>query len=64
VWEGFPSHLDLYTIANQASTNVDPNLYAYGDERVFLFKDSPRADHWLPDYPAEVLLLIEKSKRL
>lgn len=63
LWEGFPSHLDLHRLANQATTSVDPNLLAYGDERVFLVKDAARDDHWLVDYPPEVLLLIEQSKR-
>ena len=63
VWERFPPFLDLHSIANQATTSVDPNLYAYLDERVFLAKEAPKQDHWLEAYPPEVLLLIEASRR-
>jgi len=63
IWENFPPQWDLGSIANQASTNVDPNLLTYVGERVFLVKEPRGDDHWLPDYPLEVLLLIEESKR-
>jgi hypothetical protein len=63
VFERFPSHLDLHRTANIASTYVDENLLAYIDERVFLVKEPRGDDHWLPDYPTQVILMVEASRR-
>ena len=61
LWEGFPDFLDLRQIVNECSTGLDPNLQAYIDERVFLVKQAPDDDHWLPDYPPRVRLLIQSG---
>lgn len=63
LWEGFPEFLDLGQIVNYATTDLDANVTAYVNERVFLIKQRPADDHWLRDYPPHVRLLVERSGR-
>ncbi len=48
---------------NKATTQLDANLHQYIYERVFLLKQEPDDQHWLPEYPSSVRVLVESIPR-
>jgi hypothetical protein len=60
VWEQVTSHQSFGSIVSEASTQLNDNLKRYVSENVFLVKQQPGPDHWLPGLPDTVRVLIEK----
>jgi len=58
VWKSLPGHLDYLDMVNAASTEDNENLRRYLRENVFIVRENPANDHWLPELPAKVLSLI------
>jgi hypothetical protein len=62
VWERLPDHRDLFTMVNAASTSDNANMRGFLADYVFLVKDGPGSDHWLPEVPIEIRAVIEERK--
>ncbi len=73
--EPMPVNVDRYTvvadaasrwsipsIVNAASTEANDNLRAFLQGNVFIVKESPGDDHWLPSIPAEVEVVIRNAR--
>ena len=55
------SHPQLPSLIRDASTEDNENLRAYLADNVFLVKRNPGPDHWLPDLPASIKLVISSA---
>jgi hypothetical protein len=51
---------DLLAIGNAASTEDNQNLRDYLRSYVFLVKEAPGVDHWLPALPDKVLSVVRR----
>jgi len=60
VWERMPDHRDLFAMVNAASTSDNANLRGFLADHVFLVKEVPGDDHWLPEVPIEIRAVIAK----
>ena len=60
VWERMPDHRHLFTMVNAASTSDNANLRGFLADHVFLVKEGPGFDHWLPEVPIEIRAVIAK----
>ncbi len=60
VWECVPEHRDFLAMVNSASTSDNANMRGFLADHVFLLKEKPGPDHWLPDVPAEIVAVIAK----
>ena len=60
VWERVPDHRDLFAMVNSASTSDNANLRGFLADYVFLVKEGPGPDHWLPEVPIEIRAVIAK----
>ncbi len=60
VWECIPDHRDLFAMVNSASTSDNANLRGFLADYVFLVKEGPGPDHWLPEVPIEIRAVIAK----
>lgn len=45
---------------NTASTSDNANMRGFLAEHVFLVKEKPGPDHWLPDLPVEIVTVVTK----
>jgi hypothetical protein len=61
VIEDITQRSDFGDIVRAASTQDDPNLRQYLSERVYLVKQNPGTDHWLPVLPDDVSILISSA---
>jgi hypothetical protein len=52
---------DLLAIGNAASTEDNQNLRDYLRSYVFLVKEAPGVDHWLPALPDKVLSVVRRT---
>ncbi len=55
VLEDLPSQADYQRIVNAASTEDNENFRRFLGEHVFLLKERPGKDHWLPEVPGSVM---------
>jgi hypothetical protein len=60
VLEDTASRWDLPAIGNAASTEDNQNLRDYLASYVFLVKEAPGPDHWLPALPEKVLSVVRR----
>jgi hypothetical protein len=60
VWERVPDHRDFLAMVNHASTSDDSNMRGFLEDHVFLVKEKPGPDHWLPDLPVEIFAVVTK----
>ena len=51
---------DLFALVNAASTSDNANLRGFLADYVFLVKEGPGSDHWLPEVPIEIRAVIAK----
>jgi hypothetical protein len=59
VWVGsLPFHLDANQIVNAASTSLNANWRAYEQSAAFVQQQPRGDDHWLPDLPEDVRILM------
>jgi hypothetical protein len=61
VIEDIAQRYDFGDIVKKASTQDDPNLRQYLSERVYLVKKDPGPDHWLPELPTDVNVIISRT---
>jgi len=60
VWERIPDHRDFLTMVNAASTSDNANMRGFLADHVFLVKEKPGLDHWLPDLPVEIVAVVAR----
>jgi hypothetical protein len=60
VLEDTAGRWDLPAIGNAASTEDNQNLRDYLASYVFLVKEAPGPDHWLPALPEKVLSVVRR----
>ncbi len=60
VWERVPDHRDFFAMVNTASTSDNANMRGFLADHVFLVKEKPGPDHWLPDLPVEIVAIVTK----
>ncbi len=61
VWTNLDAHPRLHAMITAASTSYNENFRAFCAEHVFLVKREPGTEHWLPDLPAHVRLLLRST---
>ncbi len=60
VWERIPDHRDFLAMVNTASTSDNANMRGFLADHVFLVKEKPGPDHWLPDLPVEIVAVVAR----
>ena len=60
VWEDLTNHPHFANLVADASTRDNQNLRRYLAETVFLTKLPPDSEHWRPDVPATVKILMRE----
>ena len=61
VWTDMTSHSSLSKLIDGASTQYNQNLRDFLGGTVFIIKQDPGPDHWLPEPPAPVVALVRRS---
>ena len=61
VWTDVTSHGSLPQMISGASTQYNQNFRDFLAEHVFLIRQDPGPDHWLPEPPAPVLAVVQRS---
>lgn len=61
VLENIPARADYHKIIEEVSTCDNNSLRDYLNRSVFLVKKDNTEDHWLPDLPSQVSIVIEHS---
>jgi hypothetical protein len=61
VWTNLDAHPALRGMIAAASTSYDDNFRAFSAEHVFLVKCKPGREHWLPELPAHVKILLRST---
>ena len=61
VIEDITQRRDFGDIVKAATTEDDSNLRQHLSERVYLVKSKPGNDHWLPELPTDVSVLISST---
>ena len=61
VWLDLGSNTSYRNIVQAASTDDNENMRSYLDETVFLVKQEPGPEHWLPELPATVKVILRST---
>ena len=61
VWTDMSGHRSLNQMISGASTQHNTNFSKFLEENVFIIKQDPGPDHWLPVPAAPVLAIVRKS---
>src|SRR5438876_5790206 len=61
VWTDVLAHPSLQSIISGASTELNENFRRFAGETVFLIKQDPGPDHWLPRFPGSATAVVRST---
>ena len=61
VWLDLPSNTSYQNMVVAASTEDNENMRSYLSETVFLVKQKPGPEHWLPELPGTVKVIFRTT---
>lgn len=61
VWTDLTGHPRLPNMIEAASTSDNENMQTFIQDNVFLVKEKPGSDHWLPTLPSSVYVVLKTT---
>jgi hypothetical protein len=61
VWTDLTAHPRLPNMIEAASTSYNENMRTFIQKNVFLVKEKPGSDHWMPTLPSSVYVVLKST---
>ena len=61
VWVDLLSHQSVNAMISEASTELNQNFVDFAKQNVFIIKEDPGPDHWLPSIPGSATTVVRTT---